>query len=178
MLHVVVTRKRCSYDYVRDKTKSFDWHNNDNNNAKDTYEIFDGATSLLRCPCQSVSNMEGLDATSKFKDTIAPGTFQLKAFVEGRQHYGKVHGICGTKTIGGETIDQNSVTPTNKLRTLNHDWQKLSPANPPGQDTRVAWSAGCLVIPDKDLEEVARIFTAFGVQPGQYVPAILVEEKV
>ena len=128
---------------------------------------------------QSVSNMEGLDPTVRFLDTIAPCSFFVKAFRYKQyptSHYGRIHGIVGAVTLNGDTINEDSITDFNSSPWLVHDWQRIRP-NAAGVDTRVAWSAGCLVIPDKSLELTGSFFDKYNVQIGQKIPAMLVMES-
>ena len=183
-LMIKISRWKGSYLYKRDADAPFDWYNNDGNNGMDTYEVFDGEDLVFKAPCQTVSNMQGLDVPTaespaiKFEDTIVPGPFQLKVGLDKldpRAFYGRINGICNTKTIAGDEVNENSVTEHNFSRWLNHDRQKHKP-NPPGVDTRVCWSAGCTVmVHDQDLENLGALFDKYGYNPGDMIDGVLVE---
>ena len=178
MLSILIVRKNDSLNYRRDPNAPFDWHNNDANNSLDSWYVKDEDKILFTCPVQSVSNMEGLDPDVHFYDTIAPCNFAIKAFrakLYPTKHYGRIHGVVNATTLNGDTINLDSITLMNKSPWLVHDWEKIQP-NPPGQDTRVAWSAGCLVLNDYGLDKVGLIFDQYEVEPGDLIPAQLVME--
>jgi hypothetical protein len=185
MLSIKVIRYSTSYFYERDTHKPLDWLNNDAHNCEDDYIILDGTKEIFRCKTQTVSNMQGLDSPThdspqiRFVDTIAPGKFQMKLFVEPRSFYGRIHGICDTYTMAGDYIDLNSVSKTNPSRWLRHDDQKhrtdaQGKAVAPGTLTRVCWSAACFVAHMADLEREAKVWDDNGSKAGQYVPGELV----
>lgn len=175
-LHILVVRKKLSLQYLRNPSKPPDWGNNDANNSGDTWALLDGDTLLFSGPVQTVANLEGLDPGVKFTDTIAPGTFQLRYQVEQRDFQCQPNGLCLCRTMAGDWIDLNSVTPSNPSRWLNHDWEfPRSSGKPAGQDTRVAWSAGCFVQPDLDLRKCNAILAQRGVKPGDMIPGVLEE---
>ncbi len=183
-LIIVVRRQLKSLKYLRDPSKPFDWGNNDNNNSLDSFEVFDVNTGagdqprgspIFSCRAQTVANTEGLIGDTKFTHTIAPGTFNLKAFVELRMFYGRIHGLCNCRTTGGDWISDRATIRGNEDRWLVHDWQKHRNSGPPGHDTRVAWSAGCFVIPDSDLEKLGTLFDKKGILPGNMIPGLLQE---
>ena len=179
MLNIRIVRKKASLEYRRDPNAPFDWHNNDANNSLDQFFVKDGDKILFICPVQSVSNMEGLDPTVHFYDTIAPGDFYLKAFRAEQyptQHYGRIHGVVRATTLNGDVINDDSVTTTNSSPWLVHDWTKIKPNNP-NQDTRVAWSAGCLVITDYGLEKLGGFFDQYSIKAGALVPVRLTMEE-
>ena len=126
----------------------------DGNNSLDQFGLYadDGVAGnryipLFTCRAQTVCNLEGLAAGSqsvdaKYSDTLAPGPFQLRAFVDPRQFWCQPHGVCNARTLGGDTIGPNCVTRTNPNRWLMHDWRKLKPAArrpglPRGMERRV-----------------------------------------
>ena len=172
-MNIKIQRNKASYDYRRDPSKPFAWDNNDNNNSLDTFILFDDdGIELMRTPIQTVSNTEGIIGGDKFLDTVAPGGFYIKTDVERRSFYPRIHGIVSAKTMAGELIGQDSTTPTNQSRWLVHDWQKLKPVGP-GQDTRVAWSAGCFVMPDAALVHFGQIIDAHQLPAGSLITGIL-----
>lgn len=111
----------------------------------------------------------------KLLDTIAPGPFAVRLFVEQRDFWCDPHGIIRAKTLGGEVIGEDSTTPTNKSRWLIHDWQKHRSAAPKGTDTSVAWSAGCFVELDAKLAELNNILRGRGYKTGDVIEGVLVE---
>ena len=179
MLNILIIRDPDSLIYKRDPPADDPWHTNDNNNSLDKWLVKDDDHILFTCPCQSVSNMEGLDPSVHFYDTLAPGDFFVKAFRYMQYptvHYGRIHGVVGALTLNGDAINDDSITSNNSSPWLVHDWQKTKPNNVRGQDTRVAWSAGCLVISDYGLDMTGTIFDKYGIKPGDKVPAKLIVE--
>jgi hypothetical protein len=186
MLKISVYRCRASLEYQRDPNAGFDWHNSDHHNSLDTFSVLDDQTNqiIFSAKAQTVANAEGLIAGVHFYDTIAPGKFQLRAFVDPRAFKCQPHGIVNAITKRGEYIladppgngtpgEDDSTTLTNQSRWLVHDWRNH--ANPP-QDTRVAWSAGCFVIADADLDRLNILLHDKGVIPGDLIDGILQEE--
>lgn len=176
--HLVVTRSRLSLQPLRDPSKPPAWDNNDGNNSLDLLALFgeEGVAGqsapLFVCRAQTVANLEGLFPGARYFDTMAPGPFQLRAFVEPRQFWCQPHGICNARTLRGDLIGPDSITLTNPNRWLVHDWRKLKP-NPDKQDTRVAWSAGCIVIADSDLDHFGAVLIAQGVNAGDLIGGVL-----
>lgn len=180
MINILVIRKQESLNYKRSVPGPDLWHTNDNNNCLDSWIVQNDSIELFRCKCQTISNMEGLDPDVRFYDTISPGNFFIKAFRYKQyytSHYGRIHGIVGAITLHGDFINDDSVTKTNKTPWMVHDWQRLKPIAP-GTDTRVAWSAGCIVLTDAGLVKTGDIFDANGIKPGDKVPCKLIMEAV
>ena len=175
MLSIRIERDPISLNYLRDKTKPFDWLNNDANNGLDDFILLNNGLILFKTKIQTVSNMEGLDPGIHFYDTITPGPFKLKIGVEQRSFYGRINGICDTHTLRGDYINMDSVTATNSSRWLNHDTQKHrtdAKGNPvpPMTLTRVAWSAGCFVfLEPNDLGLLGAFFDQNGLKSGDIV---------
>jgi hypothetical protein len=177
MLSIKVFRYKKSLDYRGGivPTPGMDlWHVNDKHNSLDFFEVLDEGSVIFHCLSQTVSNMEGLDPDVHFTDTIKPGPFMLRAFVDPRQHQGRVHGICRTYTMAGDYINADSTTEKNKLRWLCHDYQKLKPNK---GDTRVAWSAGCIIIADKDLDSLGVLFDGHGITSSALITGELIQEE-
>jgi hypothetical protein len=141
-----------------------------------------GEAPIFEAKCQTVSNLPG----GRYEDTIAPGSFEMRAFVAPRNFYGRIHGLCMAYDLDGQLIDEDSVetvpgnngAPTDFNRWLVHDWQKHrrnpdGSTNPPGTDTRVAWSAGCFVLKDADLESLGDILASMGIKPGSLIEGTL-----
>lgn len=171
-MQVKVFRKRISLSYLKDPSKPFDWHNNDANNALDVLEVYDdsGARAIVAA-VQTVANMEGLDTDVHFYDTIAPGKFFLRFGVEPRQFKCQPFGIVGATTLHGDVIRDDSTTPSNPSRWLEHDRRDHN-----GVDTRVCWSAGCIVhYCDSTLEAFNALCRSSGLKPGDLIPCELME---
>jgi hypothetical protein len=178
---IQIIRSRFSLQPKRHPEAPAAWDNNDGNNSMDRFYLFydEGiaghSAPLLTCKAQTVSNLEGLAPGMFYHDTIAPGPFQLRAFADSRQFWCIPHGICNTRTLGGEWVNEDSVTPTTANRTLMHDWQSHRD-KPAGQDTRVAWSGGCIVVPDVDLILFSAILENNGIKPGDMIDGELIME--
>jgi hypothetical protein len=181
-----VTRVAMSLQPKRHPEASAAWDNNDGNNSLDTLELFlDGvaghAAPLFACKAQTVANLEGLDPGVHYDDTIAPGAFKIKAFVQQREFWCEPHGICDAQTLHPDVIGSDSITPTNTNRWLVHDWQFLRNSKdtngnliPQGTDTRVAWSAGCFVLPTPSLLQLNSILRQHGVVSDDMLDGLLV----
>ncbi len=205
-MHVRIIRKLESLKYLRDPGAPFDWHNNDGNNALDSLEVFEeDGTLAIRTSVQTIANMEGLDPGVHFSDTIVPGKFSLRYGVDPRSFRCQPFGIVGATTRNGDLIiaeiapekktaendsavpeekpaanqfasgkptENDSTTATNKSRWLVHDRKDHI-----GVDTRVCWSAGCVVFQDNSALEAFNLLCATsGLKPGDLIPAELFEE--
>jgi hypothetical protein len=177
-LFVRVYRKKLSYKYKRYSTWPDSWTNNDINNSLDDFILYYNEALLFKAKCQSVANIPG----GRFLDTLAPGKFQIKCFVENRNYYGRIHGIVNAYDLDGQLINENSIetikgsngAPIDFTRWLIHDTQKQKP-NPPDTLTRVAWSAGCLIMSQSDLEAFNEILDAYKVLPNELLNAEILE---
>lgn len=187
MLNIRVVRDPRSLHPKRRPDKPDGWGNNDAANSLDSIEIYDGLARIFSCSAQTVANLPG----ARFKDTVAPGAFQLRAFVDPRSFYGRVHGICNTLDIEGQIIDTKSIqpypiaplgvagqngqtfAPCSEDRYLCHDTQRPWPASP-NLITRVAWSAGCFVVEPVSLTHIGFIFDSRGIKAGDLIPGELV----
>ncbi len=181
-MFVRIVRKKASLQYLKDDSKPFDWHNNDGNNALDVYELYDDYSNLvLTSRVQTVSNMEGLDPTVHFYDTIAPGAFFLEYGIAPRSFRCLPLGIIGATTFHGDFIraddpttpvNEEATTVSNASRWLEHDRKGHD-----GADTRVCWSAGCIVHwNDDDLVQINKFLAADGIKPHELIRATLVME--
>ena len=178
-LFIRVIRKKESYNYKKYPNKPDAWDNNDFNNMLDEYRIYYDESLMMNLKCQTVSNIPN----GRFLDTIAPGNFQLKCFVEPRQYVCNPHGIINTFDLDGQRINENSIetvigkngAPISLTRWLNHDTRKLSP-NPNNEVTRVAWSAGCFVLNPSDLEAENMLFINYGIKSGDIIDGELLDE--
>jgi hypothetical protein len=177
-LFIRVERKLASYNYKFNINKPDSWDNNIANNMLDDFTFFVDEARMLWVKCQSISNIPG----GRFNDTIVPGPFQIKCFVDNRMKYGKIHGIINTYDLEGQRINENSVetivgkngAPIDLTRWLVHDLQKNKPELP-NVDTKVAWSAGCIIMSDVNLEVLGVLLDAYKVMPGDIIDGELVE---
>ena len=163
-LKILIYRHKISHRYKRKPDEPDGWWNNDYNNMRDEFSLWAGEQRLFYAKCQTVANIPG----GRYEDTIAPGPFKLKLFVEPRAFHCRIHGIVDAYDLEGQYVDFESVQDNDKNRWLVHDTQKLKP-NPPGQLTRVAWSAGCFILEPKRLEELNTIFESYKLGPGDIV---------
>jgi hypothetical protein len=172
-LRALIIRSPASFDYkLRD--------NNIKNNMLDLYELFDGENVLIFCHVQTIVNIPG----GRFLNTIGPGKFFVKAFVDPRKFYGRIHGIVEAYDLEGQGIDGRSIQPVEGKdgapidfeRWLEHDTQKHPPA-PPMTLCSAAWSAGCIIHHPQDLADIGRIFDRYRVIPGDRIPYELVEVR-
>lgn len=172
MMHIKVLRRKSSYDFrVNPNKDGFD--NNWKNNSQDTLVLMDDGAELYRCECQSVANycfgdMATAD-TVAHGDTIAPGEFQVRCFVDPRSFHGEVHAIIRTRDIDGQWIDHNAMQTTDggfqNGRWLIHTRYSKKY----GEDTVHAWSAGCIIISSFDMEGLNTILRACGVKDGDII---------
>ena len=171
-----VIRKKSSYDYKVKPTVDGDWDNQKQNNSQDRLQLLEDTGELVfDCPSQTVANLETLDDGVHFLDTIAPGPFSIKLFVDPRDFWCQPHGIIRAKTLGGDEIGDDSTTATNQARWLAHDWEKHKSAAARGSDTSVAWSAGCFVEPDANLTKLNFLLLSRGYKMGDIIDGELIE---
>lgn len=175
MLSITLVRDPLSLVYRKDMSILGDWGNQSVNNSLDVLTLLNDNETLLQCKAQTVANMESLDPGVHFYDTIVCGDFFLRAFYDqlySTSHYGRIHGSVKAYTFNGDYINDESITSNNSSRWEWHDWQHLRPA-PQGHDTSVAWSAGCIVIPDYALVNLGSFFDQYTVKPGDLIPVHL-----
>jgi hypothetical protein len=165
-----IIRRKESYDYKFNKNDPGSWGNNFKNNMKDTLQLFDDEKMVFECLCQSVSN----SPTGRLEDTVAPGKFGLKLFIDRRAYYCDVHGIVDAMDIEGQYIDFDSVENNDKSRWLMHDTQKPKPAL---RDTLCshAWSAGCFIVFPVHLSMINQIIKDKGLKPNDIITGVLEE---
>jgi len=179
MLRIEVIRRKESYKPKRHPEKADAWDNNDANNSLDDFIVYRDDIQIFQCKAQTVSNMPG----GRPGDTVAPGPFQIRTFVDQRSFWPRIHGICNTTDMEGQEIDSRSIEPVRGNRGepidinrwLVHDWQKLKP-NMKGIDTRVAWSLCCFVLKTADLWEFNNLLDRLQVTPGTIIQGNLLEE--
>jgi hypothetical protein len=180
MINIRVERKRASYDFRVNPHQADSFENNWKNNSLDSIIICDDNVPLVRFRCQTVANYcfgaMKTSATVLHGDTIAPGSFIMKAFVEPRSFHGEIHAITQTRDIDGEWIDHEAMQTTlggfQNGRFLVHD--KFSFKT--GADTAYAWSAGCFILSSRDLEQFNKTLRTAGVKPGDLIQGLLIEE--
>lgn len=180
MVNLQVERKRQSYDFKANRSKPDSFENNWKNNSLDRIVIRDGIAELCHFRCQTVANYcFGAMATAStvtWGDTIAPGSFTVKAFVPPRNFHGEIHAITQTKDIDGEWIDHEAMQAAKNGfqngRWLIHDRFSFRL----NADTSYAWSAGCIIMSSADLETFNRILRKLGISPGCLIPGTLIED--
>lgn len=180
MLNIKIIRSKSSFDFRADPSKPDSFENNWKNNSLDSLVLLRGDTELFRCRCQSVANYcFGKNATASTMphgDTIAPGYFVMRAFVEPRNFHGEIHAITQTKDYDGEWIDRNAMQNAKggfqNGRWLIHD--RFSKRH--GRDTHYAWSAGCIILSSADLEKFNTMLYAYGVSAGTEIIGEIIEE--
>jgi len=180
-ISILVRRKMRSYDYKRYPNEKDSWNNNNQNNMLDIFDVYHGEGLLYSVKCQTIANIPG----GIFMNTIAPGPFKIQAFVPPRAFYGRIHGICDTKTLSGDNINSSSIHPVMSkdgrtnidfARWLVHDTQKCKPDRPM-QLCRAAWSAGCFILKPSDLEGLGSILEAYKLHFDDYINGELLEEQ-
>jgi hypothetical protein len=177
-MKITVYRRHLSYNYKRDPIAPDDWDNNDAHNSLDQFileddlDIVGGSHQLFESMAQTVANIPG----GRFLDTLAPGPFKLELFVDPRKFRGRIHGVRDAYDLEGQWINDKFIQPVMGKngapicydRNLMHDWQKQDPA-PEGEDTRVAWSASCIVVSDLDLMRFGLLMDALGKMAGDLI---------
>lgn len=180
MLKIKVTRKLKSYDFKANPSKPSSFENNWKNNSLDDFKLLDDNAILYQCKCQSVANycfgdMATAD-TVEYGDTIAPGEFTVRLFVEPRNFHGRIHAITQTVDIDGQIIDRNAMQTTadgfQNGRWLIHDRFSFKT----NQDTNTAWSAGCIILSSDDLFWLNDVLDKCGCKPNDLIPGEIIEE--
>lgn len=179
MLNILIKRNIKSYDFKQNPQEKSSFENNWKNNSLDSFLLRDDKAIIFECKCQTVANYcFGTMATAdtvEYGDTIAPGDFTIKTFVEPRNFHGDIHGIVETRDIDGQWINHNAMQITEdgyqNGRFLIHD--KFSFKT--GEDTRYSWSAGCFILSSGDLRTFNSFLFDYKVQPGELIPGILEE---
>lgn len=179
MVKLIVIRKKSSYDFKANPKAPDSFANNWKNNSQDDFVLLDNGQPLFQCRCQSVANycfgdMATADTVSH-GDTVAPGEFTLKLFVEPRNFHGQIHAITRTRDVDGQWIGHDAMQTTKKGfqngRWLVHDRFSFKT----GKDTNQAWSAGCFILSSFDLEQFNIVLKAMGFKPGDEIPGLVVE---
>jgi hypothetical protein len=179
MINILAERRRESYGFRADPKKPDSFENNWKNNSLDRIIIRDGETALCYFPCQTVANYcfgaNAAASTAVHGDTVAPGGFTVKAFVDPRNFHGEIHAITETLDLDGERIGRDGMQTTRggfqNGRWLIHDRHSFKT----GADTNYAWSAGCFILSSADLVTFNAMLRRCGVKPGDLIPGLLTE---
>ena len=179
MLNIQIKRNVKSYDFMQNPKEKGSFANNWKNNSIDSFILRDDKAVIFECKCQTVANYcFGAMATAdtvEYGDTIAPGEFVVKTFVESRSFHGDIHGITRTKDLDGQWINHDAMQTTKggfqNGRFLIHDRFSFKT----GEDTRYAWSAGCFILSSGDLKTFNSFLFDYNVQPGELISGILEE---
>lgn len=172
-------RRLCSYDYKADQAEPDSFENNWKNNSLDWLVLKENGHELLRVRCQTVANycfgdMATAD-TAAHGDTVAPGAFTVRCFVEPRGFHGEIHAITRTRDLDGQWIDREAMQTTGKGfqngRWLIHDRFSFRT----NRDTNHAWSAGCFILSSADLERLNIVLHALKLRPGDEIPGEVIE---
>lgn len=181
MVHIKVIRSKNSFNFRADPAKPDSFENNWENNSLDWLVMYKNHDEVFRCRCQSVANYcfgeNATGSTMPHGDTIAPGYFVMRAFVDPRKFHGEIHAITQTKDYDGEWIDRNAMQTTRggfqNGRWLIHDrWSSRL-----RHDTRYAWSAGCIILSSADLEKFNTMLYFNGVTAGMEIIGEVVEQE-
>ncbi len=178
-IELVVSRSKASYKFRADESKPDSFENNWKNNSIDGLALIRENKIIFDCKCQSVANYCFGDMspgdTVAHGDTIAPGKFTLRCFVESRKFHGEIHAICDTIDIDGQRINrkamQTSANGFQNGRWLLHDRYSFKL----GRDTNCAWSAGCIIVSSADLAAFNKVLRENGIKAGDEIRGIIVE---
>lgn len=179
MVKIEIIRRLCSYDFKADKSKPDSFENNWKNNSLDWLVLKENENELLRVKCQSVANycfgaMATADSVAH-GDTVAPGFFTVRCFVEPRNFHGEIHAITRTRDLDGQWINHEAMQTTGKGfqngRWLIHDRFSFKT----NSDTNHAWSAGCFILSSADLERLNAVLHALKLQPGDEILGEVIE---
>lgn len=179
-MELLIMRRKESFNFKADTHKPDSFENNWKNNSQDNLLLCDDKQDVLfSCNCQSVANYcfgeNDTADTVRYGDTIAPGYFTLKCFVEPRKFHGEIHGIINTIDLDGQVINHESMQTTangfQNGRWLLHDKFSFKI----GKDTNYAWSAGCIILTSRDLQEFNETLKLLGVKPGDEIKGTIVE---
>jgi hypothetical protein len=179
-MNIVVYRTRKSFDYKVDPFAPSSFENNWKNNRQDWLVIKDDKAEIFRCRCQSVANYcfgKGATAdTVSYGDTIYPGRFFLKCFVDPRDFFGEIHAITKTTDYDGQLIDRHAMQTT-KDGYQNGRWLLHSMYSKKlGDDTTYAWSSGCIITSSADLKAFNTVLHAYKIQPGETIEGEIIED--
>ena len=184
MLKLEVWRNRQSYNFKVDPTKPDSFANNWKNNSIDLLLLIekdlDGEKSLFQTSAQTVANYcfgsQVPGDNLPYGDTIAPGKFTVRCFVEPRGFHGEIHAITNTTDLDGQRIDRNAMQTTaggfQNGRWLIHDRYSAKL----GRDTNYAWSAGCFILSSSALEKLNETLRKHDVKEGVEIEGEVIED--
>ncbi len=180
MLRLEIWRNRQSYNFKADPGKPDSFENNWKNNSLDLLVLLNNSEIIFQCHAQTVANycfksqMPG--DRMPHGDTVAPGEFTLRCFVEPRRFHGEIHAITRTKDLDGQEINREAMQTTKggfqNGRWLIHDRYSFKT----GQDTNYAWSAGCFILSSADLARLNAILRNEGIEPGDEIKGEVIED--
>lgn len=167
---IKVTRKKESHDFKFDKKKN-DFKNNIKNNSLDILEIYlDNLCLFVVDKVQTVCNHPHFD----YFDTISPGKFKLKCFVDPRNFHGQIHGIIDAYDLDKEKIDLYSMQIDDgyqKGRWLVHDRWSFKK----NRDLYNAYSGGCFMMDSRRLKRFNSKLKTLEFTKGDVINGILEE---
>lgn len=177
-LFLKILRTKDSYDYIitdpKDENFNHPYKKYTKNNAIDAMYIVnesDKKKILWAFPrVQTVANHPDFS----FKDTIAPGKFEVELFVDPRKFHGEIHGIINAKDMEGQKINEYSMQIDNgyqKGRWLIHDRYSFEKE----RELRSAYSGGCFILFEHELIKLNAILRSFGYKKGDILKGILKE---
>lgn len=166
MIQIRIIREKRSYDFKLNQALDT-FANNIKNNLIDTILITNNNDVVFKARCQSVANYPGA-----FKDTIKEGKFQVKCFVKPITMHGEIHAIINTFDIDNQSINHDSYQVENNItkgRWLIHNTFYN------GKDLQYAYSAGCVMLRVKDMEEFNKCLKDLNVGANDILNGILTE---
>ena len=170
-IKIKILRDKLSYDFKYDENKN-DYKNNIRNNSIDTILILNSRKRAIFVSreVQTVANHPHFD----FLDTIAPGKFKMRCFVEQRKYHGRIHGIVSARDLENQEIDCYSMQVENgyqKGRWLIHDRWSFEKE----RDLFNGYSGGCFVMSSRDLFNFNRVLERYGVVKNDILNCSLIE---
>lgn len=172
-------RNKKSYDYKFNHNLN-DYKNNVKNNSLDTLILFEveNENDVLLNEIWSYKRIQSVSNHPKFdhKDTIAPGKFQIRCFVEKRKYFNQPHGIINAIDIEHQPIGEFSMQVEEgfqKGRWLIHDTYSISK----GRDLYNAYSGGCFIFHNSNVYKDFNSFLALEckIETGDIIGGELIE---
>jgi hypothetical protein len=165
-----VMRNKKSYNYKYDIMEN-NYSNNIKNNSLDYLQIIkNDKVELTIEGLQTVANHPDYD----FQDTIKPGKFKIKCFVDPRNFHGRIHGIIEAKDIENQVIDKYSMQIEDgyqKGRWLVHDRWSFAK----NRDLHNGYSGGCFIMSSIALKAFNDRLEKFGIKKGDLIDCALEE---
>jgi hypothetical protein len=154
-----VMRFKESYDYKYDSSLN-GYKNNIKNNSLDSMSLYyNGMQVWYTDNVQTVSN----HPLMKYSDTVAPGIFRIKCFLDPKSFHGDVHGIINAQDLNGQPIDKNSMQWDNGYyigRFLIHSRYSKKKK----RDLYNGYSGGCFIPSTPAIEELNNIMRELGIK--------------